>query len=44
MVRAIEGRLASWTVDRRVDCVRVADATQSALAATHICEYNDNAL
>ena len=44
MVRAIEGRLASWTVDRRVDCVRVADATQSALAATHIFEYNDNAL
>ena len=35
-MRAIEERLASWTVDRRVGCVRVADATQSALAATHI--------
>ena len=38
-------RLApSCTVDGRVDCARVAEATQPALAATLVLDYSDNVL
>ena len=43
-VRARWEEAPSCTVDRRVDCVRVAEATHPALVAVMLLDCSDNVL